>query len=147
RGTGISFPAHADKDAGRHFQCRCNHDHASGRGRRLVTYKTRKRPRGRSWPCPCRRAAGAREQCWNGARPRNRPAATSLRHITFGILPNVMCRNDVAAGRLVRLLEEWECPRLQAYASYLGRRRVPRKTRVFMEFLSSYLLTDDPDNA
>jgi LysR family transcriptional regulator for bpeEF and oprC len=60
-----------------------------------------------------------------------------------GILPNVMCRNDVAVGRLVRLFETWESPRLQAYASYLGRRRVPRKTRVFMDFLSSYLLTDN----
>lgn len=61
----------------------------------------------------------------------------------IGILPNVMCRNDVAGGRLVRLFPNWESPRLQAYASYLGRRRVPRKTRVFMEFLSSYLMTDN----
>jgi len=61
----------------------------------------------------------------------------------IGILPNVMCRNDVATGRLVRLFETWESPRLQAYATYLGRRRVQRKTQVFMDFLSSYLLTDN----
>lgn len=60
-----------------------------------------------------------------------------------GILPNVMCASDVAAGRLTRLFPSWESPKLQAYATYLGRRRVPRKTRVFMEFLSSYLLTDN----
>ncbi|MBN9587159.1 MAG: LysR family transcriptional regulator [Afipia sp. 62-7] len=60
-----------------------------------------------------------------------------------GILPNVMCRNDVTTGRLVRLFEEWESPRLQAHATYLGRRRVQRKTQVFMDFLSSYLLTDN----
>jgi len=60
-----------------------------------------------------------------------------------GILPNVMCRNDVTTGRLVRLFEDWESPRLQAYATYLGRRRVQRKTQVFMDFLSSYLLTDN----
>jgi len=61
----------------------------------------------------------------------------------IGILPNVMCRNDVGASRLVRLFETWESPRLQAYATYLGRRRVQRKTQVFMDFLSSYLLTDN----
>jgi LysR family transcriptional regulator for bpeEF and oprC len=61
----------------------------------------------------------------------------------IGILPNVMCRNDISSGRLVRLFPSWESPKLQAYASYLGRRRVPRKTRIFMEFLSSYLLTDN----
>jgi len=60
-----------------------------------------------------------------------------------GILPNVMCLSDVAAGRLVRLFEDWTSPRLHAYASYLGRRRVPRKTQVFMEFLSDYLMTDN----
>jgi DNA-binding transcriptional LysR family regulator len=59
-----------------------------------------------------------------------------------GILPNVMCRNDVTTGRLSRLFEDWESPRLQAYATYLGRRRVQRKTQVFMDFLKNYLSTD-----
>ncbi|KAB2912316.1 MAG: LysR family transcriptional regulator [Hyphomicrobiaceae bacterium] len=59
-----------------------------------------------------------------------------------GILPNVMCRNDISANRLVRLLPSWRGPPLQASASYLGRRRVPRKTKVFMDFLSARLVTD-----
>lgn len=60
-----------------------------------------------------------------------------------GLLPNVMGRNDVAAERLVRLFEDWNCPPVHAYASYLGRGRVPRKTRVFLEFLSEHLLDDN----
>jgi DNA-binding transcriptional LysR family regulator len=61
----------------------------------------------------------------------------------IGILPNVMCRNDIAANRLVRLLPEWRGPPLQASATYLGRRRVQRKTKVFMDFLSGHLVTDE----
>ncbi|WP_018699308.1 LysR family transcriptional regulator [Amorphus coralli] len=60
----------------------------------------------------------------------------------IGMLPNVMCRNDVAAGRLVRLLPEWNGPPVEACATYLGRRRVQRKTKVFMDFLSHHLMTD-----
>lgn len=61
----------------------------------------------------------------------------------LGILPNVMCKNDVAANRLVRLLADWRSPPLQASAFYSGRRRMPRKTRAFIDFLSERLLTDE----
>ncbi len=61
----------------------------------------------------------------------------------LGILPNVMCKNDVAANRLVRLLSDWRSPPLQASAFYSGRRRMPRKTRAFIDFLSERLLTDE----
>ncbi len=69
------------------------------------------------------------------------------REITIGglglsILPNVMCRNDVTANRLVRLLPEWKSPPLQAAAFYSGRRRMPRKTKALIDFLSERLLTD-----
>ena len=59
----------------------------------------------------------------------------------IGVLPDVMCKNDICSGRLIHLFPEWEAPRIQAYVSYLGRRRVPAKTKAFMTFLSSYLLT------
>ncbi|MCW5679855.1 MAG: LysR family transcriptional regulator [Xanthobacteraceae bacterium] len=61
----------------------------------------------------------------------------------LGILPNVMCKNDVAANRLVRLLPEWKSPPLQAAAFYSGRRRMPRKTKALIDFLSQRLLTDE----
>ncbi|HYD69003.1 LysR family transcriptional regulator [Azospirillum sp.] len=61
----------------------------------------------------------------------------------IGIMPNVMCRNDVAAQRLVRLFPDWRSPPLQAAAFYAGRRRIPRKTKAFLDFLSDRLLTDE----
>lgn len=61
----------------------------------------------------------------------------------IGILPNVMCQNDVANSRLVRLLEDWNAPSLQVCATYLGRRRVQRKTKVFIDFLADYLISDE----
>ena len=66
----------------------------------------------------------------------------ALSGMGVAILPNVMCRNDVAMGRLVRLFPQLPCPELHAYATFLGRTRVPRKTRAFIEFLSTYLMTD-----
>lgn len=65
-----------------------------------------------------------------------------LAGLGVAILTSVMCRNDVATGRLVQLFPEWECPKLHAYATHLGRTRVPRKIRVFVDFLSTYLMTD-----
>jgi len=61
----------------------------------------------------------------------------------LSILPNVMCKNDVAANRLVRLLPDWKSPPLQAAAFYSGRRRMPRKTKALIDFLSQRLLTDE----
>lgn len=60
----------------------------------------------------------------------------------IAILPNVMCRRDLASERLIRICPELEVPPLQAYATFPARRRAQRKTRVFANFLSSFLLTD-----
>jgi len=60
-----------------------------------------------------------------------------------GLLPNVMSSSDVNAERLVRLFEDWDCPPVHAYASYLGRTRVPRKTKTFLELLSANLIEDE----
>lgn len=59
------------------------------------------------------------------------------------ILPNAMCKNDIVAKRLVQLLPEWRSPPLQAAAFYSGRRRMPRKTKALIDFLSERLLTDE----
>lgn len=61
----------------------------------------------------------------------------------LSILPNVMCKNDVATKRLIRVLPEWKSPPLQAAAFYSGRRRMPRKTKALIDFLSERLLTDE----
>lgn len=58
------------------------------------------------------------------------------------ILPNVMCRRDLAAERLIRICPEMEVPPLEAYAVFPSRKRAQRKTRVFASFVSNFLLTD-----
>ncbi|MFG1248154.1 LysR family transcriptional regulator [Xanthobacter flavus] len=61
-----------------------------------------------------------------------------------GVLPNVMCRSDVANGRLVRLEMEEEIPALQATATYFAGRHVPQRTRVFLDHVESFLAADGP---
>lgn len=57
----------------------------------------------------------------------------------LSILPNIMCRNDTKANRLVRVLTAWESPPMTASALILSRKGIPRKTRVFLDFLSERL--------
>ncbi|MFG1359572.1 LysR family transcriptional regulator [Xanthobacter pseudotagetidis] len=62
-----------------------------------------------------------------------------IKGVGIGILPNIMCRNDVKAGRLVPLLADWESPALEVSATFLGRRRTPRMVRVFLDFIAESL--------
>jgi DNA-binding transcriptional LysR family regulator len=64
--------------------------------------------------------------------------------VGLSMLPNVMCQNDVKAGRLVRVLTNWESPPVQATALILSRKGIPNKTRVFLDFLAERL-TDEPE--
>jgi DNA-binding transcriptional LysR family regulator len=62
--------------------------------------------------------------------------------VGLGMLPNIMCRNDVKANRLVRVLPDWEGPPMHATALILSRKGIPNKTRAFLDFLSSRLTED-----
>lgn len=59
--------------------------------------------------------------------------------VGLSTLPNIMCQNDVKAGRLVRVLTNWESPPVQATALILSRKGIPNKTRVFLDFLVEQL--------
>jgi DNA-binding transcriptional LysR family regulator len=56
--------------------------------------------------------------------------------VGLGILPNIMCRNDVKANRLVRVLPGETSPALQVAATFLGRRRQSRRLRAFLDFMA-----------
>lgn len=45
---------------------------------------------------------------------------------------------DVAAGRLVPVLEDWDLPRLSINIAYQTRKYLPAKTRAFVDFLTSH---------
>nr|WP_281376369.1 substrate binding domain-containing protein [Burkholderia guangdongensis] len=53
----------------------------------------------------------------------------------LGTPPNIMCTSDVKSDRLVRVLTDWESPSVTASALILNRKGIPRKTRVFLDFM------------
>ena len=63
--------------------------------------------------------------------------------IGVGILPNVMCRNDVKVGRLVHIPIERDIPALEASATFFSGRHLPRKTKVFLDHITEFLASDE----
>ncbi len=63
--------------------------------------------------------------------------------VGLGMLPNIMCQNDLKAKRLIRVLTTWESPPLQVSATYAAQRRPPDKLRAFIDFISARLV-DNP---
>ena len=55
----------------------------------------------------------------------------------LGILaqPTYIIQADLAAGRLVRVLDDWDLPRLTMNIAYPTRAFLPAKTRLFIDFL------------
>jgi LysR family transcriptional regulator for bpeEF and oprC len=65
--------------------------------------------------------------------------------VGLGILPNIMCQNDIRAKRLVRVLTDWESPSLQVSATFLGKRKGSRRLRAFLDFMETKLkIEGDP---
>lgn len=64
-------------------------------------------------------------------------AAALLSLVRAGVglaaLPDTMAREDVAAGRLQRVLAGYALPGLQLYAAYPGSTALPAKTRAFLD--------------
>jgi DNA-binding transcriptional LysR family regulator len=50
--------------------------------------------------------------------------------------PSFVVEEDIAAGRLVRILNDWNVEGLNLYAIYLSRKFLPAKVRVFVDYLS-----------
>jgi DNA-binding transcriptional LysR family regulator len=51
------------------------------------------------------------------------------------IQPLYIVHDDIVAGRLVPLLEDWQLPRLTINIAYQSRRHQPAKIRVFTQAL------------
>ena len=63
----------------------------------------------------------------------------ALDGIGIARLPDFVCGPDLAAGRLIRLLENVTLPPLGIYTVYPQRQYLPAKVRVFIDFLVSSL--------
>jgi DNA-binding transcriptional LysR family regulator len=65
--------------------------------------------------------------------------------VGLGILPNIMCQNDIRNKRLVRVLTDWESPTLEVSATFPGKRKESRRLRTFLDFLAHKLkIEGDP---
>ncbi|WP_167784733.1 LysR family transcriptional regulator [Ramlibacter rhizophilus] len=62
----------------------------------------------------------------------------------LGLLPHSMCTGYVASGALLPVLPSWNSPPLPVVALMLSRTRVPKKTRVFLDFVIEHLAASQP---
>ena len=59
----------------------------------------------------------------------------------IAFLPEWQVRDDLAAGRVVRVLPEYDAPCVPLYAAYTSRRYLTSKVRSFIDFLGQELST------
>lgn len=62
------------------------------------------------------------------------------------LLPTFIVGEALRAGRLVEVLEDWRAPPIAVNAVYASSRRVPQKTRRFIDFLVEQLREEDADS-
>ncbi|HJW11351.1 MAG TPA: LysR family transcriptional regulator [Albitalea sp.] len=61
--------------------------------------------------------------------------AAALDHLGILVQPRYIIHDDVVAGRLVPVLDEWDLPRLTINLAYQSRQHLPAKVRCFIDFL------------
>jgi DNA-binding transcriptional LysR family regulator len=61
-----------------------------------------------------------------------------LRGHGIGIVPTIYCEDDIARGRLVRLLPKWTSPPIPVFAVYPSRRFLPSRLSVFLQALAGW---------
>ena len=66
----------------------------------------------------------------------------TLGGLGIGFLPPMLVHDDLASGRLVRLLSDWNTVSLPIHAVYPSRRHLARKVRVFVDLLADRITTE-----
>jgi DNA-binding transcriptional LysR family regulator len=72
---------------------------------------------------------------------------TSLREATLAgigvsVLADWLVREDLVAGRLVRVLPQWNARELSVNVVYPGQRHLPARVRMFVEHAVAYMTTE-----
>jgi DNA-binding transcriptional LysR family regulator len=62
-----------------------------------------------------------------------------------GLLPHLMCERHLASGALVQVLPDWSSPPMPVVALMLSRTGLPRKTRLFLDFVAQQLSAASSD--
>jgi DNA-binding transcriptional LysR family regulator len=83
---------------------------------------------------------GARSETVRVRGPLQATSSLALRQallegLGLARIPHFVVGDDLARGRLVQLLPDWELPELGIFTLTAGRDQVPRKTRAFVDFL------------
>jgi DNA-binding transcriptional LysR family regulator len=66
----------------------------------------------------------------------------TLGGMVIGFLPPMLAHEDLAAGRLVRLLPKWSVGTLPMYVAYPSRRHLAQKVRAFVDLLAAQINSD-----
>ena len=101
--------------------------------------------RGDAVPWPLQGPAGAWEALPPGRLSSNSPSTQrALAASGMGVvaLPDVLVRDHLAQGQLVRVLPEWSLPSMTVWCVTPGRRLLPLRTRAFMELLRESIQTE-----
>jgi DNA-binding transcriptional LysR family regulator len=66
----------------------------------------------------------------------------TLGGLGIGFLPPMLAHEDVAAGRLVRVLPRWSTPSQSMYVVYPSRRHLAQKVRAFVDLLAARVTSE-----
>ncbi len=69
--------------------------------------------------------------------------AAALEGLGILVQPNYIIYDDIVAGRLVPILNDWHLPTLQINIAFQNRRYMPARTRLFIEFLVEHFRAQD----
>ncbi|MEI9923681.1 MAG: LysR substrate-binding domain-containing protein [Bradyrhizobium sp.] len=59
----------------------------------------------------------------------------ALNHMGILVQPRYIVHDDIVAGRLVPVLDEWDLPRLTINLAFQSRQHLPAKVRCFIDFI------------
>jgi DNA-binding transcriptional LysR family regulator len=69
--------------------------------------------------------------------------AAALAHLGILVQPRYIVHDDIVAGRLVPVLDEWDLPRLTINLAYQSRQHLPAKVRCFIDFIVEHFTRMD----
>ena len=69
--------------------------------------------------------------------------AAALDGLGILVQPSYIVYDDIVAGRLVPLLEDWDLPRLTINLAYPNRKHLSAKVRTFVDFMAERFLAQD----
>ena len=64
--------------------------------------------------------------------------AAALKGMGILVQPKYIVHDDLVAGRLTSVLDDWDLPRLHINVAFQSRRHMSAKVRIFVDFVVEY---------